>query len=111
MGNMGKLLLKSLLIVGLLGLSGCKTGMTPTFVQSIKEHKIDTDAVNDSLIGALREEMERESRPEAKEAYQEIINNLETISHQADVLYKYVWEELTEDELSLVLKSKWRAHP
>jgi hypothetical protein len=55
--------------------------------------------------------MDKDERPEAKAAYQEIINNLNTISRQADVLNKYVWEELTEDELILVLRSKWRADP
>lgn len=98
-------------MAGLLGLSGCKTGMTPTFVQSVKEHKLDTHAVNDSLIAAMQEEMDNETRPEVKEAYQEIINNLTMISHQSDVLYRYVWKELSEDDLSLVLKSKWRARP
>lgn len=96
-----------LLMAGLLGISGC-TGLTPTFVQSVKEHKLDTFAVNNSLIAAMQEEMDNETRPEAKEAYQEIINNLSLIAHQSDILYRYVWDELTEDELSLVLKAKWR---
>lgn len=95
----------------LLLITGCKAGISPTFVQSVKEHKLDTFAVNNSLIATFQEEMENETRPEAKEAYQEIINNLSTISHQADVLYRYTWKELTEDDLSLILKSKWRAHP
>jgi len=92
-------------------ISGCKTGLNPTFVQSVKEHKLDTFAVNNSLIASLQEEMDSETRPAAKEAYQEIIDNLSTISHQSDILYRYVWKDLTEDELSLVLKSKWRARP
>ncbi len=95
----------------LLGLSGCSTGLTPNFVQSVKEHKLDTFLVNDSLIATFQEEMDKDPRPEAKEAYQEIINNLRTISHQSDVLYRYVWKELSEDDLALVLKAKWRTSP
>jgi uncharacterized protein YcfL len=100
-----------LALLTILLLSGCKTGFTPTFVQSVKEHKMDTILVNDSLIASLEEERDRETRPAAKEAYQEIINNLTTISHQADVLYRYVWEEMSEDDLSAVLKARWRTNP
>lgn len=88
-------------------LSGCQT-LSPTFVQSVREHRDDTVLVNQSLILTFQEEMDKDERPEAKAAYQEIINNLNMISHQSEILEKYVWEELTEEELILVLRSKWR---
>jgi hypothetical protein len=55
--------------------------------------------------------MEAETRPEAKAAYQEIINNLSTVSHQADLLHRYLQRNMTEDELIMVLRSKWRIKP
>lgn len=88
---------------------GCETtAISSTFVQAVKEHRQDTYKVNDSLVAAMTEQMEEETQPEAKEAYWEIINNLNEISNQADILYKHVWGELTEDELAKLLKSKWR---
>ena len=90
---------------------GCATGLTPTFVQAIQEHRADTMAVNQSLIATFQEEMQAETRPEAKKAYQEIITNLSTISHQADLLHRYVRDSMTEDDLIMVIRSKWRIKP
>lgn len=101
-------MLRKLLPVLFVLIMGCQSTLTPTFVQSIREHRQDTVLVNQSLISALQEEMEAESRPEVKEAYQEIINNLSTISHQAEILEKYVWNKMTEEELIEVLRAKWR---
>lgn len=99
----------SILALAVVGLTGCKTTLNATFVQAVQEHRQDTVLVNQSLINALQEEMENENRPAAKVAYQEIINNLQAISHQAEILEKYTWNELTEDELAMVLRAKWRA--
>ena len=62
-----KILLALLLIVGL---SGCAT-LSPTFIQSVREHREDTKFVNDSLIATFQEEMDKDDLPEAKAAYQE----------------------------------------
>ena len=94
-----------------LSLSGCASTLSPNFVQSMREHREDTLLVNQSLVRTFQEEMDNNERSEAKAAYQEIINNLNTISHQSEVLEKYVWNGLTEEELILVLRSKWRAKP
>lgn len=94
----------------LIGISGC-VSLSPEFVQGIREHREDTLLVNRSLVQTFQEEMDNDERPEAKAAYQEIINNLNTISHQAEILDKYIWSELTEEELILVLRSKWRIKP
>lgn len=102
---------KIILVISFLLLSGCQSTLSPTFVQSMREHREDTTLVNESLVSAFQEEMDKEERPEAKAAYQEIINNLNTISHQSEILERYVWDQLTEDELMLVLRSKWRAKP
>ena len=108
-GNMvNKILLG---VVFVLAFSGCQRTLSPTFVQSMREHRQDTQLVNQSLVRTFQEEMDKDERPEAKAAYQEIINNLNTISHQSWVLEKYVWHELTEDELILVIRSKWRTKP
>ena len=109
MENTVKRLLLAALFV-LVG-SGCVSTLSPTFVQSVREHREDTALVNQSLIRTFQEEMDKDERPEAKAAYQEIINNLNTISHQSEILERYVWDELTEDELILVLRSKWRIKP
>ena len=100
-----------LLMVGLLSLSGCASTLSSTFVNAMREHNQDTRLVNGSLVSTFQEEMNSETRPEARAAYQEIINNLNTISHQAEVLDRYVWKNLTEKELALVLRSKWRVKP
>lgn len=92
-------------------LSGCQSTLSPIFVQSMREHREDTMLVNESLVRTFQEEMNKDERPEAKAAYQEIINNLKTISHQSEILERYVWDKLTEDELMLVLRSKWRIKP
>ena len=103
-----KLFFLSGLIVLLL--SGCST-LSPTFVQSMREHREDTVLVNQSLVRTFQEKMDKDERPEAKAAYQEIINNLNAITHQSEILERYVWDKLTEDELILVLRSKWRIKP
>lgn len=109
MVNIGKKIsLASLLIIGF---SGCTPTLSPYFVQGIREHREDTLLVNLSLVQTFQEEMDKDERPEAKAAYQEIINNLNTLSHQSDVLERYVWDKLTEEELILVLRSKWRIKP
>lgn len=95
-------------MAGLLFLSGCASTLSPHFVQSMREHREDTLLVNQSLVRTFQEEMDKDDRPEAKAAYREIINNLNVISHQASILERYVWNNLTEDELILVLRSKWR---
>lgn len=92
-------------------LSGCASTLSPIFVHSVREHREDTELVNRSLVRTFQEEMDQEERLEAKTAYQEIINNLNTISHQSEILERYVWDELTEDELILVLRSRWRIKP
>lgn len=104
--------IKRLILVGLfvLTISGCST-LSPIFVQAVQEHRHDTMAVNQSLILTFQEEMEAENRPEAQAAYQEIINNLSTVSHQADLLHRYLQRNMTEDELIMVLRSKWRIKP
>lgn len=102
------LVLTSLLV---LLLSGCQSTLSPTFVQSMREHREDTILVNESLVRTFQEEMDEDERPEAKAAYQEIINNLNTITHQSEILERYIWDNLTEDELMLVLRSKWRIKP
>ncbi|MHA2279503.1 MAG: hypothetical protein ACXAC5_01240 [Promethearchaeota archaeon] len=103
--------IKRLILAGLFVLiSGCST-LSPTFVQAVQEHRQDTMSVNQSLILTFQEEMEAETRPEAKAAYQEIINNLSTVSHQADLLHRYLQRNMTEDELIMVLRSKWRIKP
>lgn len=104
-----KMFLVLLLIAGFT--SGCASTLSPHFVQSMREHREDTTLVNESLVRTFQEEMDKDERPEAKAAYQEIINNLNTITHQSEILDRYVWEDLTEDELILVLRSKWRAKP
>lgn len=96
------------LLMGGLFLSGCATALNPTFVQSMREHRQDTMLVNNALIDTFQKEMDKDDRPEAKSAYQKIINNLKTISHQSEVLEKYIWNNLTEEELILILKTKWR---
>lgn len=98
-------------MAGSLFLSGCKSTLSPNFIQATREHREDTVLVNQSLVRTFYDEMNKENRPEAKAAYQEIINNLKTIAHQSEVLERYVWEELTEEELILVLRSKWRIKP
>ncbi len=100
-----------LAIISFLLLSGCQSALSLTFVQSMREHREDTMLVNQSLVRTFQEEMDKNERPEAKAAYQEIINNLNTISHQSEILERYVWDKLTEDELMLVLRSKWRIKP
>lgn len=102
--------LAGLILILSVQLFSCST-LSPSFVQATKEHRADTFLVNDSLIATFQEEMDKDDRPEAKAAYQEIINNLNTISHQSTILERYVWSELTEDELILVLRSKWRIKP
>lgn len=102
--------LLTLLIILSTQLFSCAT-LSPSFVQATKEHREDTFLVNNSLIATFQEEMDIDERPEAKAAYREIINNLNTISHQSEVLESYVWDKLTEEELILVLRSKWRAKP
>ncbi len=104
------MMLKKLTLLSLLALllSGCASTLSPYFVKAMREHRADTKLVNQSLVRTFQEEMDKDERTEAKAAYQEIINNLNTISHQSKVLERYVWEELTEDELALVLRSKWR---
>ncbi len=99
---------KMLLMTLLLMISGCASALSPYLVQSIREHREDTLLVNQSLVRTFQEEMDKDERPEAKAAYQEIINNLNMVSHQSEILEKYVWEELTEEELIIVLRSKWR---
>lgn len=98
-----------LLIAGVT--SSCVSTLSPHFVQSMREHQEDTALVNQSLVRTFQEEMDKDDRPEAKAAYREIINNLNIISHQASILERYVWNKLTEDELILVLRSKWRIKP
>lgn len=101
-----------MLIGILLFACGCNTtGLTPTFVQSIQEHRQDTQLVNDSLIATFQEEMDKENRPEVRNAYLEIIENLNIIVYQSEVLEKYIWKNLTEKELIQILKSKWRTNP
>lgn len=91
-------------------LFSCST-LSPTFVQAVKEHRTDIFLVNNSLIATFQEEMDKDERPEAKTAYQEIIDNLNTISHQSEILERYVWDKLTEAELVFVLRLKWRIKP
>ena len=100
-------ILKNTILILCIVCPGCLR-INPNFVQAAKEHRDDTIKVNNSLISTMQEEMDKNISLESKEAYQEIINNLRTISHQSDVLYSYVWDTLTEDELASVLKSKWR---
>lgn len=102
--------LTGLILILSLQLFSCST-LSPTFVQSMREHREDTLLVNESLVRTFQEEMDNDERTEAKAAYREIINNLNTISHQSEVLERYVWNKLTEEELILVLRSKWRAKP
>jgi len=87
---------------------GCVSSINPTFVQAIKEHKQDTLLVNNSLVATFEEEMANETRPEAIVAYEEIINNLNFISHQATILYKYLTKELSEEDFVTYLKYNWR---
>jgi len=101
---------KTILLAVFIFLIGCR-GINPTFVQAMREHRDDTKLVNDSLIAAFEVELAKESRPEAQAAYQEIINNLRTVSHQADILDKYVWHTLTEEQLAALLHDKWRTKP
>ena len=102
-----KLLIISVL---LLILSGCKS-LSNTFITAVREHRQDTVLVNQSLINTFVTEKEKETRPEAIIAYDEIINNLKTVSHQAEILDQFIWSELTEDELASFLRSKWRVNP
>lgn len=98
-------------VLAILLFSGCASTLSSSFVNAVREHKDDTRWVNDSLVLTFQEEMQKENRPEAQAVYQEIINNLNAITHQADVLDRYVWNNLTEDELIMVLRSKWRVKP
>ena len=100
-----------ILAISVLLLSSCQSALSPTFVQSMREHREDTMLVNESLVRTFQEEMDKDERPDAKVAYQEIINNLNTISHQSDILERYVWDKLTEDEFVLILRYKWRIKP
>lgn len=104
--------MKQILIVLLLVISsGCASTLSPHFIQAMREHRNDTELVNQSLIRTFQEEMDKDDRPDAKAAYREIINNLNIVSHQSAILQRYVWDKLTEDEFILVLRSKWRIKP
>lgn len=74
----------------------------------MKEHRDDTKLINDSLVATFQEEMAKDDRPEAKEAYQEIINNLNMVTNQSEVLYQYTSSEMTEAEFIEFLRSHWR---
>ena len=88
--------------------ANCRSSFNPEFVKAVQEHKNNTFLVTDSLIQTFQDEMAKETRPEAIDAYQEIIDNLIKISHESDVLNRYVWQELSEEELIKILQSNWK---
>lgn len=100
-------IVKFIMCALILLVGGCQT-LSPHFANAVKQHREDTLAVNQSLVATFQEEMDKDDRSEAKEAYQEIINNLNAISYQSQIIERYIWENLTEDELILVLRTRWR---
>ena len=88
--------------------ANCRSSLNPTFVRAVQEHKNNTFLVTDSLIQTFQDEMAKETRPEAIDVYQEIIDNLTEISHESDILNKYVWNQISEEELIKILQSNWK---
>lgn len=87
-------------------LAGCTSNLSPVFVQSLHEHKRNTQTVNNSLIETFKEEQSKETRSEAIKAYQEIMDNLNSITNEAEVLDKYMLNNLSEKELIALYKKQ-----
>jgi hypothetical protein len=103
---LAKLFVKSALLFWLGTSLGCVSNTNTVFIQALHEHKQNTQTVNNSLVATYKEEQAKENRPEAIKAYQEIIDNLNSVTHEAEVLDGYMLNTLSEEELIALFKKQ-----
>lgn len=91
-------------------ISGCER-LNATFIQTVHDHRILTVETNEAVLSALSDECATVTDADALEGCKDLSERLRVISYQSIAIDKYIINELTEEELAMFIRSKWRMHP
>ncbi len=86
---------------------GC-TRFSPEFVTVVDDHRQLTTETNTTLIQSIQEEINSTSNAEKSEALEDLKERLEIISKQSEVIDKFVQDNLTPEQLAVLLSAKWK---
>ena len=91
-------------------ISGC-SAFAPSFVTTVQDHRALCLETNEAIINTLQDECATVTDFDKLAACEDLVERLKVISRQAIAIDKYVAQSLSDEELALYLRSKWRRSP
>ena len=83
---------------------GCSSQIRPAFVSVLYDHKVLTTETSVALIKSIEEEKKTTTKLEEIKTLNDLIIRLQTISKQSEVLYDYIKNNMTEEQLAAYIK-------